>query len=593
MARSSTNSSADTVTDVLSFDWILSLLRWPWLAAALLIVWLNPELLPQTLPYVYVVIGIRAMLNLAQMAALYLRWHPKWVRHLGIALDTCIVIALLVITGGWRSPMFPVAIFPVLAASLSLGIEGGLMIAVPIVLVYGGSAALAWEPNSLETLYPAGLNILLLLGAACVTGLLQQRQESQAGEPVSEELETLCRANQRAGVIREMATTLSATLDYTRVLRTMLDLSLIALNEEGQLDVSPVGLVMLFEREENFEELRVYAGRNIPRIDENQVVSGRSGLIARAVYTTEPSITEEASSDPVLSQLSCMRDAQSAVCVPLRAGFDIFGVLVLASPEPGCFHAEYGELLSTFCHQASLALKNAQLFQELQREQRRILEKEAESRQKLARELHDGPTQTISAIAMRLNFARMMTEKNQPRQKIVEEIQQIEDLARNTTQEVRTMLFTLHPVVLETRGLVAALRQYADRLQKTDALNVQVEASGYSGQLGKEAEGVVFSIVEEAVGNARKHANASLIAVHLAVDKRVFSVEIRDDGVGFDAQAARGRREAGHMGLLNMEDRAQHLGGQSSIESQPGAGTTVRVDIPLRQRSADRRGADN
>ena len=254
----------------------------------------------------------------------------------------------------------------------------------------------------------------------------------------------------------------------------MLDLSLIALNEEGQLDVSPVGLVMLFESEGNYEELRVHTGRNIPRNDENQVVSGRSGLIARAVYSAEPSITEEASSDPVLSQLSCMRDARSAVCVPLRAGFDIFGVLVLASPEPDCFHAEYGELLSTFCHQASLALKNAQLYQELQREQRRILEKEAESRQKLARELHDGPTQTISAIAMRLNFARMMTEKNQPRQEIAGEIQQIEDLARKTTEEVRTMLFTLRPVVLETRGLVAALRQYADRLRKTDILNVQV-----------------------------------------------------------------------------------------------------------------------
>ncbi len=593
MARSSTNSSADTVTDVLSFDWILSLLRWPWLAAALLIVWLNPEPLPQTLPYVYFVIGIGAMLNLAQMAALYLQWHPKWMRLLGIALDTGIVIALLVITGGWRSPMLLMALFPVLAASLWLGIGGGLVTAVPIVLVYGGSAALAWEPNSLETLYPVGLNILLLLGAACVTGLLQQRQEGQAGEPVSEELETLRRANQRARVIREMATTLSATLDYTRVLRTMLDLSLIALNEEGQLDVSPVGLVMLFESEGNYEELRVHTGRNIPRNDENQVVSGRSGLIARAVYTAEPSITEEASSDPVLSQLSCMRDARSAVCVPLRAGFDIFGVLVLASPEPDCFHAEYGELLSTFCHQASLALKNAQLYRELQREQRRILEKEAESRQKLARELHDGPTQTISAIAMRLNFARMMTEKNQPRQEIAGEIQQIEELARKTAEEVRTMLFTLRPVVLETRGLVAALRQYADRLRKTDTLNVQVEVSGYSGQLGKEAEGVVFSIVEEAVGNARKHANASLIAVHLAVEKRVFSVEIRDDGVGFDAQAAQGRREAGHLGLLNMEDRAQYLGGQFSIECQPGAGTTVRVDIPLRQRSADRRGVDN
>jgi signal transduction histidine kinase len=380
-----------------------------------------------------------------------------------------------------------------------------------------------------------------------------------------------------------MASTLSATLNYKRVLTTMLDLSMMGLTEAVGPDPSLIGMILLFEEEGNFERLKVHAGRNVPRADEGRVVSGQSGVIARAIYTAEPVIAEQVSNDPVLLQFICMQNVRSAICAPLRAGFEIFGVVLFASPNANYFREDHVQLLTTLCNQGIIALRNAQLYQDLQSEQRKILAKEAEARHKLARELHDGPTQTISAIAMRLNFVRVMLKKEQDANKVEAEVAKIEDLARKTTQEVRTMLFTLRPVVLETQGLGAALEQYADRLRQTEELNIEVDPGSYDSQLDKEAESVVFSVVEEAVGNVKKHANANRVLVRLRVDADTFSVEIQDDGVGFDAEAAQRRREAGHMGLLNMQERAELMGGRFTIQSQPGAGTRVRLDIPLRR----------
>ena len=569
----------------LSLDWLISHLRWPWLASALLValLWPNPDKVSLSFLYVYAVVGAGAFLNLIQVGALYMRWYPTWMAAMGIVFDTAIAILLLVVTGGWKSPMLPVVLFPVLIASLRLGIEAGLTTVVPIAFTYGGSAIMDQALDKLDQLYQVGVNVLLLFGVAFVSGLIRHREETATEQMASKELQVLRRANERAKAIYEMASTLSATLNYKRVLSTMLDLSLVGLTEVAGSDASLVGLILLFEEEGNFERLKVHAGRNTPRADEGRVVSGQSGLIARAIYSAEPAIAERVSNDPVLTQFVCMQNVQSALCAPLRAGLDAFGVVLIASPNANHFNREHAGLLTTFCNQAIIALRNAQLYQDLQAEQRKILEKEAEARHKLARELHDGPTQTISAIAMRLNFVRMMLQKEQDAAKVEAEVAKIEELARKTTQEVRTMLFTLRPVVLETQGLAAALEQYADRLRQTDDLNIEVDSDGYDGQLNKEAESVVFAVIEEAVGNAKKHANADRIVMRLQVDDHLFTAEIQDDGEGFDVEAALRRREAGHLGLLNMEERAELVGGRCSFQSQPGVGTTIRIDIPLRR----------
>jgi signal transduction histidine kinase len=112
---------------------------------------------------------------------------------------------------------------------------------------------------------------------------------------------------------------------------------------------------------------------------------------------------------------------------------------------------------------------------------------------------------------------------------------------------------------------------------------VEVDPGGYDGQLEKQTESVVFAVVEEAVGNARKHAHAGQIMIRLRVDDHLFSAEIKDDGVGFDMEDAQRRREGGHLGLLNIEERAELVGGRCSVQSQQGAGTLVRLDVPLKR----------
>jgi signal transduction histidine kinase len=589
----------------LATDWLITHLRWLWLLtllpAALLAVRLarpdSPDpttqiYIDRDFIYVAIVIGVGAVINLIQVGALYTGWFPGWMTVLGIGFDTLISISLLALTGGWQSPMLPVVLFPLLVASLRLSLDAGLATAVSIAFAYAVFAIIALssngttsptEPSEWLRLYQVGLNVVALLGVASVSGLIHRQQKATQEYMEAKELRSLRRANERAKAFYEMASTLSTTLNYKRVLATMLDLGIMGLTDVTGPDTSLTGLVLLFEEEGNPERLKTHAGWNVPRTDDDRVVSGQSGLIARAIYTAEPVISEQVSSDPVLTQFVCMQNALSAICVPLRAGLETYGVVVFASSNQSYFTAEHGELLTTFSNQAIIALKNARLYEDLEAEQQKILEKESEARHKLARELHDGPTQTISAVAMRLNFIRMMLQKKQDPDRIESEVAKVEKLARKTTVEIRTMLFTLRPVVLETQGLPAALEQYAERLRQSDELHVEVDSDGYDSQLDKQAESVVFNVVEEAVSNARKHAHASQILVRLRVDDHFFTAEIRDDGIGFDVEKAQRRREVGHMGLLNIEERAELVGGRCSIKSQPGAGTLVCLDIPLRR----------
>jgi signal transduction histidine kinase len=239
------------------------------------------------------------------------------------------------------------------------------------------------------------------------------------------------------------------------------------------------------------------------------------------------------------------------------------------------------ELLTAISSQAIIALQNAQLYQRLQEEKNRIVEIEEDARKKLARDLHDGPTQSVAAIAMRLNFTRTLLKRNPTR--VEEEIEKIEELARKTTKEIRHMLFTLRPLVLETQGLAPALEQYVQKLRESDeSINVILEIDKISDRINKDVQGTIFYIIEEAVGNARKHAQARHIWVRLHEDARQLIAEVHDDGVGFEVQAVQSTYDKrGSLGMVNMYERAQLINGTLSLASAPGQGTRVTVTVPL------------
>jgi len=286
-----------------------------------------------------------------------------------------------------------------------------------------------------------------------------------------------------------------------------------------------------------------------------------------------------------------LRTCTSGYCFPLRSGFNVYGVLLFAHPNSDYFNSERRNLLDIIGRQSVIAIQNARLYQDLVEEKERMVEVHEEARKKLARDLHDGPTQSVAAIAMRLNIIRRMMTKDI--KMAGEELTKLEELAHRTTKEIRHMLFTLRPLILESQGLTAAVQAMADKMQETynQKMIVSIEER-VATQLEMGKQGVIFYIIEEAVNNARKHAAAESISVQLRqMEAGIALLEIIDNGVGFDIKAisqAYDKRANSSLGMVNLRERAELVNGLLQMDSSEGRGTKVQVYIPLTEDAADR-----
>ena len=574
-------------------------IRWAWmLLVAIFIV--SERLLSTQVPSesfrLLILVGVGVLFNAIYVGLLWANFFPTWLAVITTILDVVFAITLLVMMSQYVQFLLPLMLFPVFMANGRWNTEAGLLVALPIVLSYGIPLApilLNDEINRsrlIEALLNLGTTVLTLFIGGILPGIFIQQRVQLSQQAEQDELNRLRLDNERGNLITEMALTMSSTLDYRKVLRTMVDLAFSAMVEEEIEDETTVGMVLLFEGDENSTEgqrLTVVSGRNISRTDEGRKVKSDSGLIGRTLSTAEVAITYNVQRDKILISLASTPGCRSAICAPLRAGFNTYGVVLFCTTEPDFYHEEHKKWLTTFCSQAISALQNAQLFDDLRHEQQRILEKDAEARRKLARDLHDGPTQSIAAIAMRLDFIKMVI-KNNDIEKAYDEVIKVEEIAQKTTQEIRTMLFAMRPVMLETQGLIPALNQYAERLNMTESFKVVVKNQDYEGQLNTEDEGVVFAIIEEAIGNARKHAEATLINVNLLAKNGNLFVEVRDNGVGFDVDATKSTYDQrSSLGLINIDERAREIGGRSVLESEAGKGTRLRLQVPLERKNEE------
>jgi signal transduction histidine kinase len=269
----------------------------------------------------------------------------------------------------------------------------------------------------------------------------------------------------------------------------------------------------------------------------------------------------------------------SLLCVPMIAKGQVIGVLQMLNKDPGkYFTMADQEILTTFSAQSGVAIENARLYQSLREERDRIIAVEEDVRRRLARDLHDGPTQMLAAIIMSANFVQQAIAHNSL-EHALQELEEMLPVAEKALRQVRSLLFDLRPVILETQGLVPALQSYAQRLRETEGLNVVLSVGGEFDRLSHNAEVAIFSVVQEAITNAKKHAGASRINIEVTSD---LAVVVRDNGVGFDTKAVAARyEERGSLGMLNMKERAEIVEGTLSISSQPGQGTTITLRLPL------------
>jgi signal transduction histidine kinase len=443
------------------------------------------------------------------------------------------------------------------------------------------------------SLYALGLKFGPFVFGATLLGWLNGQIRRDGSDPTEDESFSLGRRHnrerdlereiQRMSIAFQMATALNATLNYERVLRMALDLGTTALAEtdtdEGQIKSA----IMLFEN----ECLHVAAARGFSQADLRTSLPGAAGITAEAIMDGETSFSYDPPRDPELRFLAAFHTTRSAICIPLRIGLQAYGLLLFGHPRAEYFKQERVALLETVAQQVMIALQNARLYSELEQEKQRMMEIHEKTRKKLARDLHDGPTQSIAAIAMRVNFARRLMERD-PRA-TANELFKIEELARRTTKEIRQMLFTLRPLILESSGLVSAIEQLAIKMDEAHNQDVLFEADEDVVEgLSLKKQGLIFSIVEEAVNNARKHAQSKQIRVGMQHKDEILTVVIEDKGVGFDLEKVVSHYEKGEsLGLINLRERAELVNGLLHIDTAPGKGTRITLTVPLTEKAAE------
>lgn len=280
----------------------------------------------------------------------------------------------------------------------------------------------------------------------------------------------------------------------------------------------------------------------------------------------------------------------SLLCVPMISRNKLIGVLQVMHTTPGRYFGELEQqLLTTFANQSAIAIENARLYESLKEERDHLLVVEDEIRKGLARDLHDGPTQLLASIVMSLGFIKQLM-KRAP-EHVEPEIDQTLGVAEKALTQLRTLLFDLRPVILETQGLIPALEVYSNRLNETEGLNIVLTLEGEIDRLSSRAEVAVFAVIQEALNNAKKYAQADRIDLIVRLDRQndTLTFTIKDNGTGFDVPVVTSRyEERGSLGLINMYERTETINGTLKINSAVGRGTEVILSLPYTENLLER-----
>ncbi len=509
--------------------------------------------------------------------------RPGWLAWLVGAADLILAITMIVRTGFASSPLW----WSLLIAPLTLGFIYGILTSLLVAVLSAGSwvvlslQSTGWSTSTLPNL--GVFSIIILFASSFLTWLqraISRALEDRFGATKASLERVRAEERSRAHDLYRITADINATLSSEEVIDLTLELCYQALGAKGRASGFIRSAMLLLDQ----DGFHIAATRHLDLLDDRLTFSAESGSVSRALIRGETQFTLYPEEDPELSQLSGLEDCLSVLVTPLAYGVETYGALIFGHATPYYFDDEKRDMLTAIAQQVTIALQNARLYQELGAEKERLSELQEESRKRLARDLHDGPTQTIAAITMRVNYARRLMERDF--EGAAEELTKLEDMARNTTREIRHMLFTMRPLILESQGLVAALYQLAEKMRDTHHINVLFESStDVPEELDPGHQGVIFYIAEEAINNARKHAAAEHIWVRLHSENKKFVLEVEDDGVGFNVGAVDAHYgQRGSLGIVSMRERADLVDGSLKIDSAEGAGTRICLSVPLHSR---------
>lgn len=255
------------------------------------------------------------------------------------------------------------------------------------------------------------------------------------------------------------------------------------------------------------------------------------------------------------------------------------GVLEVINQRDGAFEPHHETVGQALAASAGIALEYVRLTAELARERLREVAVAEETRHRLARDLHDGVAQVLANTAIAIEAASRRAPEDLSG--ALSELATAREHLLEAHRGLRDLLFELRPVVLEAEGLGAAVRALAERLDGSARTRVVARSVEVEDRPPPEIEAAAFHVVREAVTNAIKTGRATTVAIDLRAQRDRLTATVEDDGVGFDvAGTLSSYSSRGTLGLLQMRESARQIGGRLTIESSPGHGTRVRLQVP-------------
>jgi signal transduction histidine kinase len=361
------------------------------------------------------------------------------------------------------------------------------------------------------------------------------------------------------------------------------------------LEGTVAGILLL---DEDSQTLRYHIAYGLPRgtIDETviRVGEGMAGQVVqsgKAILLEDASLVPDAARDGLASTEVPPEQMKALASIPLRSRNRLFGAINVASRLPRRFGRDDMFVLYSIGEQMGVAIERAEVYDQLRKGRetyqqlaRYCLVAEDEERRRIVRDLHDETSQAISALALNMRALVEMAEMSGQSPPFVEQIRKVEAMAQRTAQELTRIMNDLRPTLLDSAGLVPAIRRLAEENLHLHGIETAVEINGTCPRLASEVEANIFRLAQSAIMNIVLHAEATKTWIVVDCGDERLDLRIRDNGRGFDAskitgideQTGRGR------GLVTMEERATLLGGAIRFESAPGKGTTIVAEIPLK-----------
>ena len=272
---------------------------------------------------------------------------------------------------------------------------------------------------------------------------------------------------------------------------------------------------------------------------------------------------------------------QNWMGVPIIANEKVIGLCGIDKTISDFFTSEHLQLAEALVSQASVAIQNAWLFEQvragrerLQTLSRRLVEIQEEERRYIARELHDEAGQALTSIKVGLQL--LVRDAHKP-EAILADVDELQRMTDEVSESLHNLAVGLRPATLDHLGLVAALRQYVQEFSEKHRLMAQFESIQLDHRLHPDVEAAIYRIVQEALTNVARHAQATRVDVILEQRNDRMVVIVEDNGIGFDPTENLAQNR---LGIYGMRERAEMLGGELTVESSDEVGTTLFVEVP-------------